>query len=519
MEYPLNRRRFISAGATLAASTWLAPRLWAHAGRSWSAYPFSLGVASGEPTPEGVVLWTRLAPHPHEVGGGLAPEPIKVSWEVASDEAFQQVVASGDAVAESDWAHSVHVEVEGLRSHRWYWYRFFSRGEASPVGRFRTTPRAGELVDRLNFAFASCQKYEVGHYTAYRHMVREDLDVIAHLGDYIYEKDDSSKAVRPHGLPVALTLDDYRRRYAHYKTDPHLQAAHAMAPWLVTWDDHEFNNDYATFIPEHPDRTTPEAFRARREAAYRAYYEHMPLRKASRPAGPFLQLFRRAEFGALAQFHILDTRQYRTDQLGNGDEIAGDAPALLDPAGTILGPKQREWLFDGVGRSDAAWNVLAQQVLMARIDIQPGEGEMVDVDKWAGYEFERRAVLQRLHDAGVSNPMVLTGDVHENWVNELSLDHGREPGAGSPVAVEWVGTSITSGEDGVDQPDYLDALMAENPAIKYHNSERGYVRCEVTPETWRTDFRTVPFVTRPGAPLQTRASFVVESGRSKVERV
>jgi len=231
-------------------------------------------------------------------------------------------------------------------------------------------PPGGAVSDRLRFAFASCQKYETGYFTAFEHMAREELDLVLHLGDYIYEKGDGADAVRPHRTPEIFTVDDYRRRYAIYKSDPALQAAHAMAPWIVTWDDHEVANNYAGAIPENPDQISTADFLRRRAAGYRAYFEHLPLRRAARPSGPDMRLYRRLDFGRLATFHVLDTRQYRTDQ-PQGDGTKPPHPVLLDPKGTIMGEPQRAWLFDGLAASRAAWNVIAQQVMVARV-VEPG---------------------------------------------------------------------------------------------------------------------------------------------------
>ncbi len=445
--------------------------------------------------------------------------PIKsvdVGWQVSEDESFERVVAKGTANATPQWGHSVHVEVAGLRPDRWYWYRFKSCGELSTIGRTRTLPIVGSDPDRLRFAFVSCQKYEMGYYTAYEHLAREDHDLVFHLGDYIYEKEDSSQAVRPHHQPECTTLDGYRARYAVGKCDPHLQAAHASAPWIVTWDDHEVNNDYANAVSEPANRYTAEEFLVRRAAAYQAYYEHMPLRRSSLPSGADMLIYRRFNFGQLAEFSVLDTRQYRTDQPCGGDTVP-PCDGELDPAATIMGSRQRDWLFNGLNQSTAGWNVLAQQVQMARVDFTAGPDLSIDMDKWAGYEQERRLLLRRFRDQPVENAVVLTGDSHENWANEL-VPHFDDPKA-KPVAVELMGTSISSGGDGEDKPEYLESLLADNPFIKYHNNERGYVHCEITPDSWRTDFRTVPYISRPDAPVLTRASFMIESGHSKLNRL
>lgn len=514
----LSRRSFLVASASFAAVALGVTQVLGAARRPprFSAYPFQLGVASGDPAPDGVVLWTRLAPRPQETGGGMGPAPVEVSWQVAEDEALTRIVRQGKAIADPAWAHSVHVEVAGLRPGRWYWYRFAAGGEVSPKGRTRTLPPVDSEPDRLRFAFASCQKYESGFFTAYEHMAREDLDLICFLGDYIYENPASTNVVRRHGLPEAKTLDDYRRLYAVYKMDPALQAAHALAPWIVTWDDHEVSNDYANDIPERPGVGDPAAFLFRRAAAYRAYYEHMPLRRSALPEGPALPLYRRLDFGRLTRFHVLDTRQYRTDQ-PPGLRLQQVGPRLLDSTGTLLGPKQLAWLFDGLDHSPTRWNVLVQQVLMARVDAGPGSDVLVDVDKWAGYEYERQRVLRHFHEKNTANPIVLSGDIHSNWANELTDDLG--PSEPSRVAVEFVGTSISSGTHGYAQPGELAAMLAKNPHVKFYNGERGYVRCEVTSKSWRTDFQTVPYVNRPDAPLNTRASFLVEEGSSRLIRL
>ena len=516
---PLSRRSFLIGSASFAAAAMLSNRARGAVARTpaFSAYPFSLGVASGDPLPDGVVLWTRLAPKPRENGGGMVPEPVEVSWQVAEDEGMSRVVQRGVATANPAWAHSVHVEVGGLRPERWYWYQFKAGTEVSPKGRTRTMPPAGALASRLRFAFASCQKYEMGYYTAFEHMAREDLDLVVHLGDYIYEKDDGAGAVdaRKHGTPEIFTVDDYRARYAVYKSDPALQAAHAMVPWIVTWDDHEVSNDYAGDSPEHPEKISKADFLRRRAAGYQAYFEHMPLRRAAQPSGPDALLYRRLNFGRLASFHVLDTRQFRTKQpLGGGLKPAD--PVLLDPKGTLMGDRQREWLFDGLAQSPARWNPIAQQVILARVDRIAGPEIGYSMDKWSGYEFERRRLLRHLDARKIVNPVVLAGDIHCNWANELIADFDDLDARS--VGVEFVGTSITSKGDGKEEKETAAVVRAENPFVKFYNDERGYVRCEVTPQTWRTDYRTVPYVSRPGAPLNTRASFVVESGRSVLNR-
>lgn len=509
-----NRRHFLKlAGAGLAA--------WPLLGRPESAFarrtvrlasnPFTLGVASGDPTPDGVVLWTRLAPKPLE-GGGMPQENVEVRWQVADDEAMTKVVAHGTAVATPDLAHSVHVEVPGLRPGRWYFYRFMAAGEISPVGRTRTAPRADEMPDALRIAFASCQHFESGYYTAYDHMRKEDLDLIAHLGDYIYEGAAGKKkeGVREHVGPRLKAIEHYRNRHAQYKTDEYLQAAHALCPWIVTWDDHEFDNNYANDIPQMTTKEGRDEFIEHRAAAYQAYYEHMPLRAAQMPKGPDLLLYREVKFGRLANFQVLDTRQYRTDQ-PCGDGTRPPCDQCLDPNATLLGAEQEAWLLKTLDASRATWNALAQQVMMARVDRDPTEGVKYSMDQWPGYEVNRLRLLRHFAARPNLNPIVLTGDIHNNWANDLHLnpDDIKSP----VVATEFVGTSISSGGDGAEATKTTRELLAENPAVRFFNNERGYVSCEITPKTWTTHYRTVPYVTKEGAPLNTRKTCVVEAGR------
>lgn len=507
-----SRRLFLAAGASLAASALGAHRAWGAVRRhvKLSDHPFQLGVASGDPAPDGFVIWTRLAPRPLE-GGGMPPEAVEVAWQVAEDEAMEKVVARGTVVANPQWAHSVHVEVHGLQPDRWYFYQFKAVGDTSPVGRARTFPLPQTRPQQLRFAFASCQHYEQGLYTAYEHMAREDLDLVIHLGDYIYEGAGRDGLVRKHAGPKLTTLEDYRLRLAQYKSDPALQAAHAQFPWLVTWDDHEVENNYAGAISERRG-VPPEEFLAQRARAYQAYYEHMPLRRTSLPHGPDMQLYRRVAFGRLAEFFVLDTRQYRTDQ-PCGDGTRPPCPEAMDPNATLLGSAQEAWLLEGLVRSQAAWNILAQQVMMARADRAPGEDrEAYSMDQWPGYEVNRRRILKFFEEKKIANPVVLTGDIHSNWVNDLIVDFDeKEP---RTVATEFVGTSISSGGDGTATPRDHATTLAENPFVKFYNTQRGYVRCQITPQQWRSDYQVVEYVTRPGAPLVTQGSFVVEAGKA-----
>jgi len=475
--------------------------------------PFTLGIASGDPTPDGVVLWTRLAPDPIN-GGGMPENSARVKWEVSSDDRMQRVVASGTVLARPEGAHTVHVDVAGLRPARTYWYRFTVDDGSSPIGRTRTAPVAGANNASLDFAFASCQHYETGHYTAYQHLAEEDLDLVLHLGDYIYEGGPSNDRVRRHNGPEIKTLDDYRNRYALYKSDPMLMKAHSLFPWAVVWDDHEVDNNYAGIIPE--DMAPIEEFTKRRNAAYQAYYEHMPLRRSVLIGRGGMRIYRRLNFGALANFYMLDTRQYRTDQpCGDGSKPA--CAETLSPYGTITGKEQEQWLTSNLEHSHARWNVIAQQVMVAPLDTQAGPETRFPMDQWNGYGAERKRLLEFMRDAKPSNPIVLTGDIHSNWVNDLKPDFYKEE---SPVvATEFVGTSITSGGDGSDVRPATATQLAENPHIKFYNGQRGYVRCSLKPDRWQTDYKIVATVTQPGAPIITRASFLVENGKPGAKRI
>lgn len=513
----VSRRLFLAYASALAAVPLVAEGCAGSATRasaaSFSSDPFALGVASGDPDPTGFVLWTRLAPRPLEADGGVNPTSVDVRWEVAEDEAMRKIVRSGTASASPKLAHSVHVEVGGLNPDRWYWYRFRAGDADSPVGRARTMPAAGATPSELRFAVASCQHYEAGLYTAYGRMVEDELDLILHLGDYIYEGAPNQHLVRQHHSPAATTLDTYRMRHAQYRSDPLLQAAHLKCPWLVTWDDHEVFNNYADDRSQS-EGVTAAAVLQRRAAAYQAYYEAMPLRRRSLPRGPDMDLYRSAHFGRLAAFQILDTRQYRTPQPGIGRIPIHAAAASRDA--TILGARQRRWLRDGLARSNATWNVLAQQVMMGMIDSIPGEEKGYHSDQWPAYTHDRIELMRFIAEHKVANPVTLAGDIHSNWVNELRVDD-RETDR-PVVAAEFVGTSISSGGNGVDRPANLDTLLAENACLKYHNRERGYVRCTVTPKLWRSDFVAVTDISTPNAPSHLRASFVVEAGRAGVTR-
>jgi alkaline phosphatase D len=517
----VNRRRFlggIGAVAGLAAFSQVplegsalgAPRI-----RS-GEHPFKLGIASGEPEPEGVVLWTRLVPELFSPDGGMPTRRVPVDWQVALDPGMRRVVKRGTVSALPELAHSVHVEVDGLQPGREYYYRFRYRGEVSEVGRTRTAPREHDRVRSLSFAFASCQDWSHGYYSAYRSMAQEDLDLVIHLGDYVYEYGvPADGGLRKTPTPDVLRdgpqdLDRWRMQYALYKSDPDLRRTHARFPWIVTWDDHEVVNDYAG---------ADAPIDGNRAAAYKAWYEHQPVSRLSLPGRDgSLRLYRRSQWGRLAQFDVLDTRQYRTaPPCGWGEAPACDAGN--DPSrGSMLGATQEKWLLDGLRHSRARWNVIATSVMMARLDHDGPSGDIIWHDAWDGYPASRKAITGTFASARVRNPVMVTGDWHSTFVNDILADFDRPE---SPVvATEFVGTSISTNGDGEVYGPYYGPMIKWNPHIRFFDGDRrGYVRCAVGEREWRTDLRMVPTVSRPDAPAATFASFAVEDGRPGAVRI
>jgi alkaline phosphatase D len=474
-------------------------------------YPFPLGVASGEPLPDGVVLWTRLAPEPLD-GGGMPMANVEVAWEVARDRAFASVVTKGTAVARPELGHSVHVDVGGLEPARDYFYRFRCGRETSQVGRTKTAPAAGAAVDRLRFAVCGCSHLETGYFTAYRRIAAEQFDFVFHTGDYIYEgRDDGGRtaAVRRHQGDEIYTVVDYRNRYAQYRLDQDLKAAHASAPFIVTWDDHEVDNDYASDRDEND--TPPELFLLRRAAAYQAYFETMPLRVSTLPSGPHMRLYRRMQFGGLIDLSVLDTRQFRSDQ-ACGTTTATGCAAALDPARTMLGAAQEKWLFDQLGSMKATWTVLGQQVpTFTRDNLRVAPNGRFSMDKWDGYVAARERLYARLKETKAPNPIVLSGDVHLHYGADLKIDFANPKS--ETVGVEFTNTSISSGGDGAEVTATWERIRGDNPHIKYHSARRGYIACTATPATMRADFTVLERVTVPDAPDRVGGSLVVEAGR------
>ncbi|HTR87983.1 MAG TPA: alkaline phosphatase D family protein [Reyranella sp.] len=499
----MHRRSFVAG----LSSLWL-PSL-ARAQAPLAENPFGLGIASGHPGPDSVVLWTRLlAADPTATLGA----PQTVSWTIAEDDKLQKVVRSGQATAEAGAGHSVHVDVGGLRPNRPYWYRFTVNGKASPVGRTLTAPAPDEKVQKLNFSIASCQQYEQGFYASWRHMAAEELNAVLFVGDYIYETSWGHDHVRHHGTGRPTDLREFRDRYALYKSDPDLQAAHAAHPFIVTWDDHEVVNDYANDIS--PTDHDPEAFLAIRAAAYRAYWEHMPLPNAMRPTGPSMRLYDRYRYGDLAELTAIDDRQYRSHNACRA-EFSGkrnlvDCAERTDPARTMLGAEQEAWFAAGMKRASAKWNVIAQQTLMAELDRGPGGGRHVFwADGWDGYPAGRQRLLEAVAASPVRDTLILGGDVHSFWITDLKTDF-TDPKSRT-VATEFVGGSITS--EGPPERNFQ-AMRAFNPHVKYARSQvYGYGLVNLSPKLATMEVRTVETVKRADAKVATDASFVVEAGQ------
>ena len=513
----LSRRSLLTAfggGLALSAS---GPSL---AQPAFDVNPFRLGVAAGDPLPNGFVIWTRLAPDPLAYGSGMPRAPMAVAWEVASDRGFNSVVRSGEVVARPELGHSVHVEVSGLEPGRPYFYRFRAGDERSGVGTAKTAPVVGSSLARVRFGVAGCQAYESGFYTAHRKLAAEDLDFVFLYGDYIYEGRGNplyqsgsgpQDNTRVHLGGEVYSLDDYRRRYAQYKLDTDLQASHASTAWFCTWDDHEIDNNWVSAYDQ--DGVPPEIFMLRQQAAMQAWYENMPVRKSAFPRGASLQLYRHATWGDLLDLNFLDTRQYRSDQPCD-DRWATTCEGVDAREAQVLGEAQEQWLYRNLDAATSRWKVLAQQIMVMDLDRRAGPELGFNLDTWAGYQIPRRRLLQRLRDRRIQNTVVLTGDEHQNYAGELHLD-SRNP-EGAPVASEFVATSISSSGNGQDQRADGRRYLEDNPFLKFNNAQRGYVVCDVTPEAWRTEFKVLDKVSDKDGTLTTRATYAVQSGDPRV---
>lgn len=495
-----SRRRWLALAAVVAA-----PPFVRHA-RAADVPRFALGIASGRPRARSIVLWTRLT-------GTDLPARVPVRWELARDEAFGDIAARGDETAVLDDAHSVHAEPATLEPGRTYWYRFEALGQRSAVGRTRSTPAPDANVG-LRFALASCQRFDHGHYAAWRHVAQADLDLVLFVGDYIYEYASPLGALRRHEGGPVRTLEQYRARYAQYKSDPSLQAAHAALPWLLVWDDHEVDNDYADL----QGRSLQTDFRAQRAAAYRAYWEHMPFAKAARPVGPDMRIYDRTDWGALTRIHAVDDRQYRDVQAcprpgrgGSNTVRLRDCPELLDPKRTLLGMAQERWLAEGWDLQ-RRWNLLAQQTLMARFSFSDPAQAVYWTDGWDGYAPSRNRLLATVAERKVPGVVALGGDLHAHYVADLKADYDdpRSP----VVASELCGTSIAS--RGIAQERVTEALR-HNPHVHYGRADqRGYVACRLDAEHLLADLMVVEQPEEARSAVGVAARFVIDARRPGV---
>lgn len=489
----LTRRRFLVSTSSVILLT---PTF---VGASGNLYPFTLGVASGNPKDSSVILWTRLAPKPLE-GGGMPNGEAQVRYRVCTDAAMKKTFRDGVVTTSDAVGHSVHLKLEGLQPGREYWYQFYVGDDESPVGRTRTSDRKASSA---TIALATCQHYETGHFAAYRDMAKWAPDCVIHVGDYIYEggtnalgehtretagKQQTFQVVRQHNGAEITTLWDYRNRHALYRTDPDLQAAHAASPWIVAMDDHEIDNNWAGYIPQDPWAQTELEFQVRRIAALQAYYEHMPIEKPPVFDGlkSRLDMHGVYRFGP-AQVHLLDTRQYRSDQVcGDGFPGEKECPELQDAKRSMTGAEQEKWLFEQLDRSDAAFNVLAQQTWFApfRYSEEPTQGQF-NMDQWDGYPVQRQRIIDKL--ASVKNPVVLSGDWH--CANAARIHKNPLDAKSALVGHEFAATSISSNCPWAHR---VHGAAAINAHVDYVNGDkRGYLRSTVTKDNWKSEFRTV----------------------------
>lgn len=518
-----DRRRFLMA-SSLATAVGALPN-WARATESLTHNPFTLGVASGDPEPDNILIWTRLTAPLSYLGTSDVPDLAAqtVHWEVAHDAQFRRPVAQGQTQARAEWGHAVHVQVNGLSPDRWYFYRFRCGDAFSTTARCRTAPMAGADVRQLRLAVASCQRWEHGFYSAWADAAQAAPDLVLFLGDYIYEYAQPTKPdglARPQPLRTAQTLQDYRDRYALHKSDAHLQAAHAVCNWSVIWDDHEVENDYAAQY----GRGDSAHFLARRMAAWQAFYENMPLRVgALQRSFQGLALYRSLQWGKLARLHLLDGRQYRDLQAcrtpGKASTGTIDIEActtLQDPARSFLGRDQERWLgqqllADGQNAvSTPRWTALVQPTLLSPRRFHNGKQS---TDSWDGYPLARQRLVRQISETRPRNTVVLGGDIHQNYVCAIPAQADQAPDRANPViASEFCGTSISS-HSGTTQA-RVDAIMTHNPQVIYARSEeRGYSLVAITPEAMTTELRAVSDPLKADSSLYTLARFRVEDRR------
>ncbi|WP_328772293.1 alkaline phosphatase D family protein [Streptomyces sp. NBC_00286] len=536
---PAPRRRTVvkAAAATAALAGPLAAAIPARAAAEAPA--FLHGVASGDPLPDGVLLWTRVTPTPEAVpGSGLGPD-VEVSWTVALDKAFMNVVAKGSTTASAAADHTVKADIRGLKPATDYWFRFSSGATDSPAARTRTAPATDAAVPGMRFGVVSCANWEAGHFSAYRHLAaRGDLDAWLHLGDYIYEYGTGEygtrgTVVRPHApAHEILTLADYRTRHGRYKTDPDLQSLHQAAPVIAIWDDHELANDAWSGGAENHTEGAEGTYAARQAAAKQAYFEWMPVRPAVEGT-----TYRRLRFGKLADLSLLDLRSFRSQQVtvGNG--------GVDDPNRTLTGRAQLDWLKAGLRASDTTWRLVGNSVMIAPFAIGslsaeilkplakllglPQEGLALNTDQWDGYTDDRRELLAHLRNNAIRNTVFLTGDIHMAWANDVPVNAGTYPLSAS-AATEFVVTSVTSDnlDDLVKVPEgtisavAAPVIRAANRHVHWVDTDRhGYGVLDLTAERAQMDYYVLSDRTRANATASWARSYRTRSGTQKVERV
>jgi alkaline phosphatase D len=516
--FGFSRRGLLLVGAqgAVAAALLRAPAL---ASPAFTADPFSMGVASGDPAPDGFVIWTRLAPKPLEPHGGMPAVAVKVNWEIAEDEAFRRIVRTGTAVARPELGHSVHVEAVGLQSARRYWYRFQVDGIPSDIGTARTAPAAGAAVDRLRIAVAGCQNYQAGLFTAWRHISKEaDLDFVYHYGDYIYEGKAAGTpaagkppVVRRHLGDEIYSLDDYRLRYALYKIDPDLRAAHAAAAFLPSYDDHEVMNNWANEWDERD--TPPELFALRHAAAMQAWYEHMPVRLSQLPRNGAQLMYRRLDYGGLMRINILDRRSYRSIPLCEKPESRNCVETRNRPD-TMLGETQERWLGEGLGNG-ATWNMFGLGGLVMPFDRSLQKVPTKGYDNWSGYPDARERLVKMIQDRGLKNVVITGGDSHMCFIG--NVPSRRDDLESTPVASELHATSIAS-NSGNGLPIGPDPRAASNPHMALIHDQRGYLLLDVDAKRWTTSVRVVDQALKPGGNISTLGQYVISPDRPGVSK-
>jgi len=495
--------------------------VWAQV--AMTEYPFVLGIASGTPTPTGIVLWTRLVPH-NPFNSDWADKILDVKWEVARDDKFTQLVRRGTTQAIPTLAHSVHVEVDGLEPDRFYFYRFMVNDAVSPIGRTRTFPLAEIDVDRLRIAFASCQRLETGGFGAYRRLMEEDVDLVLFLGDYIYDGGAWPSERFPKGLRAAGSLADYRFLYELHKREPALSQCHAALPWLTIWDDHEVFNDYAGVNLKGESSWGKTG---QRNVAYQAYYEHMPMRLSSlirgvqglTKGGEELRIYQRAQFGKLINFHMLDCRQYRDDQAcsGVGGMINPDSCEILkDTKRTMLGKEQEDWLNSNLAKQTPGegqvWNFLVQTTMFSPRRIPWNGDYKLWNDGWDGYPAARDRLVGALQQYKVSGPVFIGGDLHENWACNVP-GHDLD-GNVRTIASEFVGTGITQSSY---YPKGVDFIKPANKHAVYADAGRcGYGTVDISKARIEVRYRVVDNIAKSDPAISTAATFVVESGNPEI---